>query len=95
MKQFHTTVSDLVSYSGSHGAKNLRLFIKAIERNMNNSINIDNTLDKERKSKGYALKIMNQIQKTNISFVILLTYSILKQKNFTETHIVHQSFQLK
>ncbi len=58
MKQFHTTVSDLVSYSGSHGAKNLRLFIKAIERNMNNSINIDNTLDKERKSKGYALKIM-------------------------------------
>ena len=58
MKQFQTTVSDLVSYSGSNGAKNLRLFIKAIERNMNNSINIDNTIQKERKSKGFAIKLM-------------------------------------
>ena len=57
MKQFTSTVSDLVSYSGDNSVKNLRLFFKSIERNMNNSINIENTLDQNKSSRGISIKI--------------------------------------
>ena len=54
----NTTLSNFVKYDGEDSVKNLRIFLKKIERNMNNSINIENTLDKNRKSKGFSLKII-------------------------------------
>ena len=58
MEQFQSTINSLISYPAYNEVHNLRLFIKAIERNMNNSININNTINKERKSKGVAIKLM-------------------------------------
>ena len=52
-----TTLSNRIKYEGENSLKNLRIFLKTIERNMNNSINIEATLDKNRISKGFSLKI--------------------------------------
>ena len=60
-----TTLSNRIKYEGENSLKNLRIFLKTIERNMNNSVNIETTLDKNRKSKGFSLKIiqLNGIKK--------------------------------
>ena len=60
-----TTLSNRIKYEGENSLKNLRIFLKTIERNMNNSINIEATLDKNRISKGFSLKIiqLNGIKK--------------------------------
>ena len=64
MERFRT-VSSLVAYQGNNGIKKLRKFLKAIEKNMNNSTGIDSNLDTRRDSKGYTLKLvgMNGIKK--------------------------------
>ena len=49
-----TTLSNRIKYEGENSLKNLRIFLKTIERNMNNSINIEATLDKNRISKGFS-----------------------------------------
>lgn len=58
MKQFQS-VSVLVSYQGYDSVKRLRKFIKMIERNMNNSINLDSNIDITRKSKGYVIRLLS------------------------------------
>ena len=58
MKQFKS-VSTLVSYQGNDSEKRLRKFIKFIERNMNNSTNIESNLDINRGSKGYVIRLLS------------------------------------
>ena len=72
-----TTLSNRIKYEGENSLKNLRIFLKTIERNMNNSINIEATLDKNRISKGFSLKIiqLNGIKK-------IIDKSIPKHKYF-------------
>ena len=104
MEQFQSTVNSLISYPAYNEVHNLRLFIKAIERNMNNSINIDNTIQKERKSKGFAIKLMqiNGLKKIinepnpKRKYFIRYFINIYNDRNFKFLgHIVHQIFQFK
>ena len=53
-----TKFSELVNYQGS-SSKNLKNFLRKIEKNQRNSINISNTIDKQRTSIGINLKILD------------------------------------
>ena len=57
MSKFNQTkFSELINYQGS-STKNLKKFLRRIEKNQRNSINISNTFDKQRKSIGINLKL--------------------------------------
>ena len=51
-----TKFSELINYQGSSSA-NLKKFLRKIEKNQRNSINISNTIDKQRTSIGINIKI--------------------------------------
>ena len=57
MSKFNQTkFSELINYQGS-STQNLKKFLRRIEKNQRNSINISNTFDKQRKSIGINLKL--------------------------------------
>ena len=97
MKQFTSTVSDLVSYSGDNSVKNLRLFFKSIERNMNNSINIENTLNQNKSSRGISKKIeqikrlKKNVKDLNLNNNIFISFFMnmcnSRNNKFMEIHI--------
>ena len=53
-----TKFSELVNYQGS-SPHNLKKFLRRIDKNQRNSINISNTIDKQRTSIGICLKLLN------------------------------------
>ena len=57
MKNFsQTKISDLISYRGT--SKNtIKKFLRKIEKNQRNSINISDTIDKQRNSTGICVKL--------------------------------------
>ena len=57
MSKFNQTkFSELINYQGS-STRNLKKFLRRIEKNQRNSINISNTFDKKRKSIGINFKL--------------------------------------
>ena len=57
MKNFsQTKISELTNYQGS-SKRTIKKFLRKIEKNQRNSINISNTIDKQRRSTPICVKI--------------------------------------
>ena len=81
-----TKFSELVNYQGS-SSKNLKNFLRKIEKNQRNSINISNTIDKQRTSIGINLKILDihELKKEKKETELILDESLKDSKENINT----------